>query len=401
MSLTDEQERTGRFPRLRLRGARHRASVRRWTRLVRPKSKLGRLFLNWGVLLVAVAAVLGLRYRAEAEARAPLPPPVVRLSAADTAQWREFPSYTGMVPVLGYHAIDAKGTGRSVTPQAFAEQMLALKTAGFHAITLAQYVNFVTGRDTKLPAKPILLTFDDGRLSTYRMVNDILQDYGFHGTMFTFASWPATDPGFNLSWGELRSMQQSGTWSVQEYGGYGREYVTYNAEGAKGSIYAFRQYVQGKTGNGGYLESYPAFVRRVTSNILWGQRQFVAQIPRFRTLAFAVPGANYGQLETNDPRIPRFMLPWLHQHFPVVFGGDYLEGKVADRFSRGVSYQVTMTSKTSLGVLDCRLWDWVTNTPIDDEYQCVKQPPPAIDGPRPFRIHPGPSLRRQPLHPKH
>jgi Polysaccharide deacetylase len=360
-----------------------------------------RLLLNWGVLVVAVAVVLGVRYRAEAEARAPLAPPVVRLSAAATRQWQEFPAYTGTVPVLAYRAIDSAGSGFSVTPHAFAEQMLALKTAGFHAITLAQYVDFVTGRDKKLPSRPILLTFDEGRLGTYRVANDILQKYGFHGTMFTFASWPATDPGFNLSWSELRSMEKSGIWSVQEYGGSGHGYVTYNAEGARGAVYAFRQYVQNKTGDGGYLESYPAFVKRVTSNILWGERQFAAQLPGFRTLAFSVPGGNYGQVETNDPRIPQFMLPWLQHHFPVVFGGDYLARGAKERFSRGFAYRMTMNSKTSLQVLDCRLWDWVTNTPIHDEYQCVKTPPPAIGGPRPFRVHPGPAIRRQPKHPKH
>ena len=42
-------------------------------------------------------------------------------------------------------------------------------------------------------------------------------------------------------------------------------------------------------------------------------------------MAFAVPYGDYGQEQTNDPRIPAFTLPWLDRHFSVVFGGDYLD----------------------------------------------------------------------------
>jgi hypothetical protein len=332
--------------------------------------------------------VLAFRYITDERDHEPLPAPAVQLTAATARQWLAFPSYAGTVPVLAYHAIAA--TGRlAIRPQAFAEQMLALKTAGFHAITLAQYINFATGRDTKLPSRPILLTFDDGRLDTYRVANNILQEYGFHATMFTFASWPATHPGFSLSWSELRSMQQSGIWSVQEHGGYGREYVIYNAAGAKGGTYAFREYIT--TGSDGHLESYPSFVKRVTSNIMWGRHQFESQIPGYRPMAFSIPGANYGQLETNDPKIPQFMLPWLDQHFTVVFGGDYLAGHAGNltvRSSPGYTYRITVNSRINLRALNCRLTDWVTNTPIYKEYKCIHPTAIVARTAALYRIHP-------------
>jgi Polysaccharide deacetylase len=371
MSLTERQDPAGQFQPPKLDGGRRRGWVDQRTKLARVASAMRRLFLNWGVLLLAVAVVLAFRYITDERDHEPLPAPTVQLTAATARQWRAFPSYAGTVPVLAYHGIAAAGR-LSIQPQAFAEQMLALKTAGFHAITLAQYVNFVTGRDTKLPSKPILLTFDDGRLDTYRVANNILRRYGFHATMFTFASWPVTHPGFSLSWSELRSMQKSGIWSVQEHGGYGREYVTYNAAGAKGGVYAFREYIP--TGNSGHLESYPSFVRRVTSNIMWGTRQLKSQIPGYRPMAFSIPGANYGQVKTNDPRIPQFMLPWLDQHFTVVFGGDYLAGHARSltlRSSPGYSYRITVDSRINLRALNCRLTDWVTSTPIYKEYKCL------------------------------
>jgi Polysaccharide deacetylase len=343
--------------------------------LCRTGKVTGRILLNWGVLIAAVAAVLVVRHHIQAQARVPLPAPTIQLSAADTRQWQAFPSYRGTVPVLLYHGVSSRGGGLSISPEVFAEQMLALRTAGFHTITLAQYVRFVDGDRGGLPAKPILLTFDGGRLMTYRTVNDILRKYGFNATMFTFASWPTTTPGYSLTWGELRAMQRSGTWSVAEAGGQGRGYVVYDAAGDRGSAYAFRQYTGGSRG---HLEGFPAFLRSATSDILWGEHQFAAQLPGFRPLAFAVPGGNYGQLQTNDPRIPRFMVPWLTQHFQVAFLGDYLDRspdstyRIRSRFSKTLSYGISMGSRLSLPALNCRLRDWVTRAPIFEEYRCLR-----------------------------
>jgi peptidoglycan/xylan/chitin deacetylase (PgdA/CDA1 family) len=258
--------------------------------------------------------------------------------------------------------------------------MRALKVAGFHAITLAQYVAYVHGFWRTLPPKPILLTFDDGRRDAFRVANNVLRNYGFHATMFTFAAWPTTNPGFSLSWPQLRAMQKSGVWTVQEHGGRGHEYLAFNATGAKGGIYAYRRYIPGQSGHAGYLEDFSAFERRVTSDIVWGSQQFQEQIPGYRPLAFAVPYANYGQEETNDRRIPEFTLPWLKGHFGVVFGGDYLaEGRgqpdeIHGRFSTLYSYRMTMGPKMSVGALYCRLNDWVRGTPMWMEYRCMRPP---------------------------
>lgn len=336
------------------------------------------LLLNWGVLVVLVAAVLVVRHRSEGQARAPLPPPKVHLSAAQARQWQAFPSYRRIVPVLMYHGVDSADGALSIRTQFFALEMLALKTAGFHAITLDQYISYVNGHRRGLPSKPILLTFDGGRLDTYRAVNNILREYGFHATVFTFAAWPVTNPGFSLTWSELRNMRESGIWSVQEHGGHGREYVIYNAAGGRGGVYAFRRYIRSLSGQG-HLESFSSFVARTTSSILWGEHQFAVHIPRYRPLAFAIPEANYGQQQTNDPRIPEFVLPWLRQHFKVVFGGDYLDRgrsrpphEIRPRFSPTFSYRISVNSKTSLPALNCRLRHWVARTPIWKEYRCLR-----------------------------
>lgn len=277
--------------------------------------------------------------------------------------------------MLVYHGINDSGKNYAVTPQLFAEQMLALKTAGFHAITLAQYAAWVHGDRRGMPAKPILLTFDDGRRDAYRAANNLLARYGFHATMFTFAAWPKTNPGFSLTWNELQRMQRSSIWSVQEHGGRGHEYVPVNAAGGKGGDYADLRYVQ-KPG-GGHMETFAEFQKRFTTDVIWGMNQFSGHVPGYQPIAFAVPYGDYGQMHTNDPQIPAFTLPWLDSHFSVVFGGDYLNKvpgqryEIPGRFSPKFSYRMTMRQAMTLPALYCRLRDWVTNVPIYHEYQCM------------------------------
>ncbi len=336
---------------------------------------VGRLLLNWGVLVAVVATLLLARQHANAVNQAPLPPPRVRLSAATTQEWAHFPAYTGSVPVLVYHGINDSGKNYATTPQLFAGQMMALKAAGFHAITLAQYAAWVHGDRRGMPSRPILLTFDDGRRDSYRVANDLLVRYGFHGTMFTFGSWPVANPGFSLTWNELQRMQRSSVWSVQEHGGRGHEYVRINAAGTKGAVYADLRYM--RKPDGGQMETFAEFVKRFTTDVMWGEKQFAGHIPGYRPLAFALPYGDYGQEQTNDPRIPAYTLPWLDRRFPVVFGGDYLDrvpGQrygIPGRFSAQLSFRMTMQQTMQLPALYCRLRDWVTRVPIWKEYQCM------------------------------
>ena len=129
--------------------------------------------------------------------------------------------------------------------------------------------------------------------------------------------------------------------------------------------------------SGSHMETFPEFVKRFTTDVMWGQQQFAGHIPGYQALAFAVPYGDYGQLQTNDPQIPAFTLKWLDQHFPVVFGGDYLDNRpghpseIPGRFSPKFSYRMTMRQAMQLPALYCRLKDWVTNTPVFKEYRCM------------------------------
>jgi peptidoglycan/xylan/chitin deacetylase (PgdA/CDA1 family) len=249
--------------------------------------------------------------------RAALDAPASKPSAAQLASWRPLPAIKGAVPVLAYHGVNGRKDHYSVTREQFAQQMTMLDRAGFETISIAEYVRFLHGVTVNLPRRPILITFDDGRLDSYRGADKILAEHGFRATMFVIAGYVEESSSFYLTWDELRRMADSDRWDLQEHAGVGHVNVRYDAAGHEGPAYAFRQY---RPGEG--LESFTEYKRRVEQDILWAKRTLTEHLPGFSPLSFAVPFGSYGQDRTNDPRIPRFMSRLLRRHFQAVFMTD-------------------------------------------------------------------------------
>jgi peptidoglycan/xylan/chitin deacetylase (PgdA/CDA1 family) len=89
------------------------------------------------------------------------------------------------VPILEYHYIrvnpdprDRLGFNLSVTPSDFEAQMDWLRANGYHPIDLATLRSyFVTQKP--LPARPVVLTFDDGYIDFFTTAFPTLVDHGF------------------------------------------------------------------------------------------------------------------------------------------------------------------------------------------------------------------------------
>lgn len=114
----------------------------------------------------------------------------------------------------------------------FHAQMRWLSAAGYRTMSLEQLL--ATIRDgAPLPARTVVLTFDDGYRSLLLHVTPLLAELGFQATLFvttgavglpSYASlpgavgYPLHDPP--LSWAELAELQRSGCWSLQAHGRY-------------------------------------------------------------------------------------------------------------------------------------------------------------------------------------
>jgi peptidoglycan/xylan/chitin deacetylase (PgdA/CDA1 family) len=158
---------------------------------------------------------------------------------------------TAAVPVLMYHVIAPPPTGAPfpglyVTPQEFAAQMQALKTAGWHAVTLDQVRAYWT-RGAKLPAgKPIVLTFDNGYHSQYAEALPVLRRMGWVADEnIQLSGLPPSQGG--LTDAEVRAMIAAG-WELDTQGISHADLITLNAAGLHYQIDTARQTLRRRYG---------------------------------------------------------------------------------------------------------------------------------------------------------
>ena len=89
--------------------------------------------------------------------------------------------------LLYHRIIDDASASRAhwscIPIEQFRRQVELLDRWGFTAITLQDYQLFQRG-ELDLPAKPVILTFDDGYLDTYRYAFPILRQFGMRAVVF-------------------------------------------------------------------------------------------------------------------------------------------------------------------------------------------------------------------------
>jgi peptidoglycan/xylan/chitin deacetylase (PgdA/CDA1 family) len=103
------------------------------------------------------------------------------------------------VPILMYHYIrtnpdpyDRLGFALSVTPSDFAAQMDWLASNGYHTVTTRDLMDYLNG-GRGLPAKPIVLTFDDGYADFFTTALPILRSHEYTAVSYvvtSFIGWP-------------------------------------------------------------------------------------------------------------------------------------------------------------------------------------------------------------------
>lgn len=119
-----------------------------------------------------------------------------------------------VIPILMYHHLnDLPGEASeleqtwTVAPKEFDSQMAYLAQHGFHSITMAQLVAFLTRRQT-LPSRPLVISFDDGWIEQYTVAYPILKKYGLRGTFFVYTN--AIDHKAFMTWGQVEELAANG-----------------------------------------------------------------------------------------------------------------------------------------------------------------------------------------------
>jgi len=120
------------------------------------------------------------------------------------------------VPVLVYHDIVRTATSDhyAVTEAQFREQMAYLHEQGYQPISLDAYLSAAQGQ-SRLPAKPVMLTFDDGLASFRDIALPILVRHGYPAVLSVTTGWldrkevPAMYRGRLLAADSLRDISRS------------------------------------------------------------------------------------------------------------------------------------------------------------------------------------------------
>jgi peptidoglycan/xylan/chitin deacetylase (PgdA/CDA1 family) len=245
----------------------------------------------------------------------PLPAPAVALTQAETSRLAAFAAPAKQVPVVAWHGVSPSPGPLSTSPQAFARQLALLKHLGYTTISAQQWADFRAGRGAPLPAKPILLTFDDGRLDSYRGADEVLKRMGMRASMFV-STGPIEDrdPAY-LSWSELHRMADSGRWDIQPHAYHGYQKITVSADGTQAPFYAARRYTRSQG-----REDLAAWEARVSQDLFKVRTSFTTQ--GMTPSVFAVPYSDYGQASRNDRAIPGLLSGLLERQFGNYFVSD-------------------------------------------------------------------------------
>ncbi|MEK9155948.1 MAG: polysaccharide deacetylase family protein [Patescibacteria group bacterium] len=112
------------------------------------------------------------------------------------------------VPILMYHHIrnynnpsDQAGQILSVSPQRFSEQLDLLIKMGYTTVTFADI------KENRLPAKPIILTFDDGYANFYKHAYPELQKRQMKAVVYVIINFVGKD-GY-LNWNEIAEIARN------------------------------------------------------------------------------------------------------------------------------------------------------------------------------------------------
>jgi peptidoglycan/xylan/chitin deacetylase (PgdA/CDA1 family) len=158
-----------------------------------------------------------------------------------------------------YHVIHPPPAGTPypelwVAPDRFAEEMRALRDEGYRAVTLGQILDAWQG-GPGLPARPVVVSFDDGYLSQYRDAGRTLRALGWPGVLNLEVKNLGLAGG--LTRREVRAMARDG-WEVGAHTITHPDLTTLDAAGLRREIAGSRSRLHAALGLPIDVFCYPA-----------------------------------------------------------------------------------------------------------------------------------------------
>jgi len=131
------------------------------------------------------------------------------------------------IPVLGYHNIVAINNLKStsnISYEKFKKDLITLQKNGYTTVNFRE-VNDYVKYGTPLPDNPVMITFDDGYISNYKMAYPLLKTMHMKAVFFVIGwpvgmsaqPYPALPHIAHFSWDQAREMNDSGVGEIESH----------------------------------------------------------------------------------------------------------------------------------------------------------------------------------------
>lgn len=215
----------------------------------------------------------------------------VQLAALDKAQ-RDSASFVAIA--YGGVTTNPEAGGDFVSTKKFASQLDALTAAGYTPITLDDVARFYKeGR--LLPAKSLLLTFENSRRSSYFTTGGLLEKRRWHAVMGVVTDDVRKEVEGVILAPYLKHMKASPTWNLAAESDHGTGEVVAGSDGRTAMFFSSPAWLP----NLSRFETLEEFDRRIRADHAAAVSFFTNKLG-CAARAFFFPMGNYGQFEANN-----------------------------------------------------------------------------------------------------
>lgn len=121
------------------------------------------------------------------------------------------------IPVLAYHRFaQAREDSMTVRNEVFAGQLKILRQQGYTVIPLRLAVDALQGKAVSLPARPVVITVDDGHRSVYSDLRPVILREKIPVTLFIYPS-AISNASYGMRWEQLAELKASGWFDIQSH----------------------------------------------------------------------------------------------------------------------------------------------------------------------------------------
>ena len=162
-----------------------------------------------------------------------------------------------------YHHISEPPSGAnaverdlSVSPARFEEQLNYLKGAGYETISTIDLIYHLT-LGAPLPARPVIITFDDGYDDNYTNAFPLLQKYEFTATFYVVTDYIDRGLSRYMTWDQIEEMAGGG----MEIGSHSRDHPDMRGRSADFLVWQIlgsKQTLESHIGRPVHAFSYPS-----------------------------------------------------------------------------------------------------------------------------------------------